>query len=107
MQLFRAPKAAILQGRDGGDPASGMGVQQGAPGKAVVRDGQPALARGQAGQAVHRVLEKLEASSTTLRGHIQSTARVKVVEVKKTEPRMCSICHRVHKKSTNCQRVHS
>ena len=35
-------KAAILQGRDGGDPASGMGVQQGAPGEAVVRDGQPA-----------------------------------------------------------------
>ena len=52
------------------------------------------------------VLEKLVSSSTTLSGQIQSTARVKVVEVKKTEPRKCSTCHRVHKKCTKCQRVH-
>ena len=56
-------------------------VQQGAPGEAFVRDGQPALGGG---QAVRHVLEKLEPSSTTLSGQIQSTAWVKVVELKKT-----------------------
>ena len=91
-------KAAVLQGRDSGDPASGRGVQQGAPGEAVVRDSQLALAGG---QAVRRMLDKLDSSSTKLSGQIQSTAGMKVVE-----PRKGSTCHRVHKKCTKCQRVH-
>ena len=74
--------------------------------RAVVRDGQPALAGGQAGKAVRRVLEKLESFTTMLSGQIQSTARVKVVEERKMEPRKCSICHRVHEKCAKCQQVH-
>ena len=36
-------KAAVLQGQDGGDPACGRSVQQGATGEAVVCYGKPAL----------------------------------------------------------------
>ena len=43
-------------------------------------------------------LEKSESSSATLSGQIQSMARVKVVEVKKTDPGKCSTCHKVNKK---------
>ena len=107
MQLFRVQKAAVLQSRDGVDPACGTGVQHVAPGQVVVQDGQPALAGGQTGPTVRRVLEKLESSSTTLSGQIQSTVWVKVVEVKKTKPRKCSTCKRVHNKCTKCQQVHS
>ena len=88
MQLFRAQKDSCTAWMRWFESTSGRGAQQGAPGEAVVRDGQPALDGGQAGQAVHRVLEKLESSSTTLRGQMQSTARVKEVE-----PRKCSTCH--------------
>ena len=57
--MLTAQKAAALQEQDGGDPASGRGDQQGAPDKAVVQDSQLALAGG---QAVRRMLEKLESS---------------------------------------------
>ena len=43
-------------------------------------------------------LEKSESSSATLIGQIQSMARVKVVEVKKTDPGKCTTCHKVNKK---------
>ena len=51
-------------------------------------------------------LEKSESSSATLSGQVQSTAGVKVVEVKRVEPSKCSICHKIHKRCQKCQRVH-
>ena len=40
----------------------------------------------------------MESSSTTLSGQIKSMARMKMVEVKKTDPGKCSTCHKVNKK---------
>ena len=44
--------------------------------------------------------------SATLSGQVQTTAVVKAVEVKKSEPSKCSICHKFHKRCQKCQRVH-
>ena len=48
-------------------------------------------------------LEKSESSSATLSGQVQSTAGVRVGEVKKGEPSKCSTCHKIHKR---CKRAH-
>ena len=82
MQLFEAQQAAVLQGRDGGDPAGGRSIQQGAKAKLLSKtDSLPSL------EDKLCTLEKSESSSPTLSGHIQPTAVVKV------EPSKCSTCH--------------